>query len=127
MVKERLGRLCLNLARDPGLSAVLDDAGLPAEHWDALADAVRAGADPDALTRVLDAVEEAAAAAGIDGLTSTDRRFQPLPGAASGVRVAHGWRCPHAHPCGRVEVRADGAPECSLTADPLTPVKVVSG
>ena len=128
MVVDRIGRLCASLARDPELRTALNDVGLPPAHWDTLVEAVYDGADPDVLTLVLDAIEEAAAAAGVDAITSGNRTFQPLPAAAPGFRTTHGWRCPHPHPCGRAEVRpGSGTPTCSLTADPLTLVKVVSG
>jgi hypothetical protein len=127
MVMDRVGWLCRSLARDPGLRSVLDDAGVPARLWDTLVDAVRDGPGPETLT-ALDAMEDAAAAAGIDGITSGTRRFQALPDAAPGFRTARAWRCPHAHPCGRVEVGPlTATPACSLTAEPLVPVKVVSG
>jgi hypothetical protein len=127
MVGERLNQLCLSMAGDPGLRAMLADAGVTVGQWEALFTAVRDGTDVEALTPLLDAVDEAAAAAGIDGVTTGDRRFQPLPEAA-GFRTAYGWLCPHPHPCGRVQPSDHGTPPmCPLTSDPLTPVAVVSG
>jgi hypothetical protein len=124
----RVAALCTYLDHDPDVRKALDEGGLTAARWDELVDAVRTGAAPDVLAPLLDVVEDAAAAAGLDGVTTGTRRFESLPGSTAGFRVNHGWRCPHAHPCGRVEPDGGDQPRaCALTADPLTPVKVVSG
>ncbi|KUJ33576.1 hypothetical protein ADL25_44685 [Streptomyces sp. NRRL F-5122] len=115
------------MAGDPGLQAVLHGAGFTRTQWESLVGAVRDGGDPALLTELLDAVEEAAAAVGVDGITSTDRQFQPLPDVTAGVRTAHVWRCPHPRPCGRFEPGSTATPVCPLTQDPLTPVTVISG
>jgi len=128
MTVERVGHLCLNLANDPSLRSALAGAGLDSTQWETLVDAVRHGAGSAELTPVLDAVEDAAAAAGVDGVTTGDRRFEPLPDASPGFRATRGWRCPHPDPCGHVRIsRVRAAPVCPLTTDPLTLVKVVSG
>ncbi|GAA1895250.1 hypothetical protein GCM10009753_25200 [Streptantibioticus ferralitis] len=127
MALERVEQLCLSMASDPSLQAALHDAGFNRTQWELLVGAVRHGSDPEALTPLLDAIEEAAAALGVDGLTTTDRQFQPLPDATAGVRTTHRWRCPHPRPCSRVEPGSSTTPVCPLTQDPLTPVTVVSG
>jgi hypothetical protein len=128
MAAERVGRLCLSLVRDRFLRVVLTEAGVTTAQWESLAEAVRSGAGPETLAPLLDALEETAAAAGVDGITTGGRSFQPLPDAAVGFRTVRGWRCPHPHPCDRVQLSRDRAALlCPLTADPLTPVRVVSG
>lgn len=129
LVLERVAQLCASLGSDPGLRAMLIDHGVTEAHWETLLTAVRDGVDPPALTRVLDAVEQAAAAAGIDGLTTADRRYERLPDAGPGPRTVHGWsQCPHSHPCGRVHHADGGTPAvCSLSGVALTPVTVISG
>jgi hypothetical protein len=125
---DRVAVLCARLDRDPETWTVLDEGGMTSAQWDALVDAVRAGAAIEVLVPLLDAVEDAAAAAGVDGVTTTVRQYEPLPGSTAGVRAVRGWRCPHTKPCGRVEPdRGHQPPTCALTADPLTPVRVVSG
>jgi hypothetical protein len=124
----RVAALCAHLDRDPYVREALDEGGLTAARWDELVGAVRAGAAPDVLVPLLDAVDHAAAVAGLDGITTGTRRFEPLPGGSAGFRAVRGWRCPHARPCGRGEPdRGDQPPVCPLTADPLVPVKIVSG
>ncbi|TDD86693.1 hypothetical protein E1293_09280 [Actinomadura darangshiensis] len=125
MSADRVAALCEHLDHDPDLLEALDE--LPADRWDELVEAVRSGAAADVLVPLLDAVDGAAAAAGLDGLTTGTRRYEPLPGGTAGVRAVRGWRCPHPHPCGRVgSGGGDGTPGCALTSDPLAPVKVVS-
>lgn len=119
--------MCANVRLEPELPAVLAEAGLPADRWQELLNAVRGGADEAALTSLLDDVEEAAAGLGIDGVTTGSRQFRPLPASTAGVRTVHAWRCPHPHPCGHVQVMPSSAkPVCLLTEDPLKPVTVVS-
>ncbi|MGP3962748.1 hypothetical protein ACTWPT_42825 [Nonomuraea sp. 3N208] len=127
MSANRVAILCAHLDHDPGVRKALDEGGLPAARWDELIGAVRVGAALDALAPLLDAMDAAAAAAGLDGVTTGTRRFEPLPAAVAGVREVHAWRCPHARPCGRVEPGGDGRPPvCALTTDPLAAVKVIS-
>ncbi|GGM94608.1 hypothetical protein GCM10011609_35110 [Lentzea pudingi] len=116
----RVGRLCRNLGDDPDLRRALQ----PGDALNQLADAVKRGADTDALTALLDAVEDVAASAGIDGVTTGDRQYEALPDVS--VRTVRGWRCPHTHPCDRVET-GRRTPVCALTSDELAPVKVISG
>lgn len=120
---EHVARLCENLSRDPGLRAALAAHGA---DWEALATAIRRGEDAD---RALQAIESAAEAAGIDGLTSSSRRFEHLPSTGEAPRSIEGWsRCPHPRPCGRAHHTEGGtAAVCSLTGEPLTPVTVISG
>ncbi|MEU8232256.1 hypothetical protein AB0C12_21950 [Actinoplanes sp. NPDC048967] len=128
MPMTRLAALCANLDLDPRLREALDDGGLTGTQWDALVAVVRAGRPDDAVVvALLDAVEDAAGSAGLDGISTGPRGFEPLPGGTAGTRAVHGWRCPHPRPCGRGEPdRAGRAPACALTGDPLAPVRIVS-
>lgn len=118
---QRVSSLCRTLTCDPELRTALPDA-----PWQDLADAVRCGDGEQTLTPLLDSVEASAAAAGIDGVTTADRRFEELPASTPGIRAVEGWRCPHPRPCDRATV-AQGVRFCALTGDPLTPVTVISG
>jgi hypothetical protein len=123
----RVAALCANLDLDPRLREALDDGGLTDTEWDALVAAVRAGRPGDDIVSLLDAVEEAAGSAGLDGISTGPRGFEPLPGGTAGTRAVRGWRCPHPRPCGRGEPDRGGrAPACALTGDPLAPVRIVS-
>ncbi|MET7645860.1 hypothetical protein ABZS83_19945 [Streptomyces sp. NPDC005426] len=126
--QQRIAHLCTSLESDETLRAELEQAGFSAEDWAALVATVRTGAAWD-VTSLLDALEEAAAAAGLDGVTSPTRDFRLLPVHSPGMRTVSGWRCPHARPCGRVEAGAAPQPErrCELTGDPLAWVSVTSG
>lgn len=128
MPVDRIAALCVHLDREPQLREALDDGGLTASRWEEIVGAVRAGAALEVLAPLLDAVDDAAAAAGLDGVTSGPRRFEPLPDGTAGFRAVHGWRCPHPRPCGRGEpARGDQQPACAVTGDPLQPVRIVSG
>jgi hypothetical protein len=127
MVLRRVARLCTSLAKNESLRHELQQAGFPAEEWESLADAIHDTADSQRLTPLLDAIEDAAAKTGLDGLTSPVRQFEPLPAPSSGYRTVSGWRCPHPRRCGRVDLDAKVAPVCALTQDPLTQVTVTSG
>jgi len=120
-VLRRVGQLCATLESDAELRDELELAGFPGEGWDKLAEAVQAGA-PQPVLALLDAVEAAAAAAGVDGVTHPTREFRPLPGGLPEFRTITGWRCPHVHRCGRVHPATDPSDvqTCAVTGDPLT-------
>ena len=124
-VLRRIGQLCASLESDSELTEEIERAGFSSRGWADLADAIRTGS-PDALTALLDAVEDAAAAAGLDGITYPTREFRPLPNGLPDVPTVSGWRCPHAHRCGRVHPAADpsGTPTCAVTGDPLRRISV---
>jgi hypothetical protein len=125
MSTSRLAVLCGQLDLDAQVREALAEGGLSPAQWDELVAAVRAGTASDEL---LDTVEEAAQAAGLDGVTTGTRQFEPLPGGTAGFRAVPGWRCPHPRPCGRgVSRHGQDPPACALTGDPLSPVRVVSG
>ncbi|SEP46978.1 hypothetical protein [Amycolatopsis saalfeldensis] len=120
----RVGRLCASLESDDELRAEIERGGFPGRGWAELADAIRAGS-PRELTTLLDAIEEAAGEADLDGVTDPTREFRPLPnGSAPVVRAVTGWRCPLPHRCGRVELA--GSPRCAVTGDALTWISVDS-
>jgi hypothetical protein len=123
----RVARLCSNVDADETLLGELRQSGLSEHDWDLLVDAVRHG-QVRQLPPLLDAVETAGESACIDGVTSTTRQYQPLPGSER-IRKVSGWLCPHLHPCGRVELDATGQGEvrCALTGDPMTGRSVTSG
>lgn len=123
----RVTRLCTGLGSDATLRDELLRAGFSKRDWTRLVDAVRRG-ESDSLIPLLDAVEDAATAAGLDGVTVTTRQYQPLPGNSPGVRTVSGWRCPHPRRCERLHAGADpsDAPRCGLTGDSLAWVSVTS-
>jgi hypothetical protein len=127
-ILRRVGRLCESLESDAELRDEIEGAGFPSRGWEDLADAIRAGS-AEALAKLLDAVEDAAAAAGLDGITYPNREFRPLPGDLPEFRTISGWRCPHRHRCGRVHSATDsaGLRECAVTGDALTWISVDSG
>jgi hypothetical protein len=127
-VLRRAGQLCASLVSDAELKRVLDQAGFNARNWAKLSHAITTGSVQQ-LTALLDAVEEAAANAGLDGVTYPTREFRPLPPGLPGVRTISGWRCPHAHRCGRAHPAADqrDAPRCAVTGDTLSWFSVDSG
>ncbi|MFG3200405.1 hypothetical protein [Streptomyces sp. NPDC048192] len=125
-VLRRVGLLCANLESDAELRDTIECAGFTGRGWADLADAIRTGS-PDALRTLLDAVEDAAEAAGLDGITYPKREFRPLPNVSpAGIRTVSGWRCPHAHRCGRVHSTADPTDTrtCAVTGDPLAWISV---
>ena len=99
---------------------------LPDDTWARIAEAVRRGA-ADELIELLRELDDAAANAGLDGVTDTTREYRSPPGSP-GPRTVSGWRCPHTTPCGRAEVGADPRIErrCELTGDPLAWASVTS-
>jgi hypothetical protein len=127
-VLRRIAQLCANLKADSTLRAELRNSGVSERDWMRLAEAMRRGELGNVIP-MLDAVESAAAAAGIDGVTFPTRQYQPLPGSSPGFRTVSGWRCPHTLPCGRVGVGADRRTErwCALTGDRLAWASVASG
>lgn len=126
-VLRRVGQLCVTLESDTELRDELELAGFPDEGWDELAEAVKAGSSQQMIA-LLDAVEGAAVAAGVDGVTHPTREFRPLPGGLPEFRAITGWRCPHTHRCGRVHPATDSGDvqTCAVTGDPLTWISVDS-
>ncbi|WP_037064442.1 hypothetical protein [Pseudonocardia acaciae] len=106
---------------------MLTESGLSDGAWTRIVEAVRRG-QADELIPLLDELEDAAANAGLDGVTGSAREYRPLPASSPGVRTVSGWRCPHTHPCGRAEVGADRGIErrCELTGDPMAWAHVTS-
>lgn len=126
-ILRRVGQLCESLEADAELREEIERAGFPSGNWEDLAAAIRAGS-ADTLTVLLDAVEEAAADAGLDGITHPHREYRPLDEVLP-IRKVSGWRCPHSHRCGRVHATADASPvrRCAVTGDALTWISVDSG
>jgi hypothetical protein len=127
-ILRRVGQLCASLESDAELRGEIESAGFAHWDWDHLADAIRTGS-PHALTALLDAIEEAAVAAGLDGITYPTREFRPLPNGLPEFRAVSGWRCPHPHRCGRVYSATDSTAThiCAVTGDVLTRISVDSG
>jgi hypothetical protein len=121
-VQSRVTALCLHLVNGE-LSRLLNDAGAGTTLERLLA-AVRAGDPSKVSVADLDALEDAAAVLGIDGLTiavrSTDERGLAvrLPGMdGSGANFA--WICPN-RICCRVELDLfDTPPICAISGRPL--------
>jgi hypothetical protein len=126
-VLRRCGQLCASLDSDTELRDELEHAGFSGRHWDELADAIRTGS-PHAMSALLDQAEQAAAAAGIDGVTYPTREYRSLPNDPPEYRTISGWRCPHQNRCGRVQPSDDPADvqRCAITGDTLTWISVDS-
>jgi hypothetical protein len=127
MVTERIAQLCERLARDATLQDLLTQGGVTADEWDALYEAVLAGADPQTLTELLDRTDQVADHVGLDPVTTGIREYRPLPAGLPGYRSVEAWRCPHQRACGRSQVGGSTVPTCGLTGDTLEQVRVVSG
>jgi len=131
-ILRRVSQLCESLETDAELREEIERAGFPSGNWENLAAAIRTGS-ADTLTALLDAVEDAAADAGLDGITHPHREYRPLPGSLPGplpeFRTVSGWRCPHPRRCGRVYPTADASSvrRCAVTGDALTWISVDSG
>ncbi|HEY9328258.1 MAG TPA: hypothetical protein VIS09_08490 [Streptomyces sp.] len=125
-ILRRVSQLCESLETDAELREEIERAGFPSAGWADLAAAIRTGS-ADTLTALLDAVEDAAADAGLDGITHPHREYIPLD--VSGFGSVSGWRCPHLPRCGRVHPTADASPvrRCAVTGDALTWISVDSG
>ena len=125
-ILRRVSQLCESLETDAELREEIERAGFPSGNWEDLAAAIRTGS-ADMLTALLDAVEDAAADAGLDGITHPHREYRPLD--FDGFRPVSGWRCPHPHRCGRVHATDDASSvrRCAVTGDALTWISVDSG
>ncbi|MFI6897415.1 hypothetical protein ACIBM4_25215 [Streptomyces sp. NPDC050256] len=125
-ILRRVSQLCESLETDAELREEIERAGFPSGRWEDLAAAIRTGS-ADTLTALLDDVEDAAADAGLDGITHPHREYIPLD--VSGFGTVSGWRCPHLHRCGRVHPTSDATSvrRCAVTGDALTWISVDSG
>ena len=126
-ILRRVGQLCQSLESDAELREEIELNGFPRRSWDELTTAIRAGSVAT-LVALLDAIEQAAAKAGLDGVTYPTREYRQLPGGLPEFRTVSGWRCPHAQRCGRAQPAADPSPirSCAVTGDELTWISVDS-
>jgi hypothetical protein len=117
----RIAALCEQLA-DEELSRLLADADAETVLRRVL-DAIRADEPAKVSVADLDALEDAAASVGIDGLTTGVRAIDRgisthLPGIRPGGPY-FAWVCPQ-HACTRVELDTpDTAPVCAVSGQPL--------
>ncbi|MBM7093697.1 hypothetical protein ABZ606_10485 [Streptomyces sp. NPDC012461] len=124
-VAERLARLCMQ-AGDDGLRLSAERFGVAGELARLVA-AARAGTRGPSVTADLDALDDAFARHGIDGLTLGDRAFEPLRGGRSRPVVTV-WACPAGIACSRLEPQEqqgrrgrgrEEPPHCGLAGEPL--------
>ncbi|MGW5234795.1 hypothetical protein ACWEQU_21475 [Streptomyces nodosus] len=122
-VGERLALLCVQ-AGDEGLRERAERYGV-GEEFARLCRAAGSGARDPSVTADLDALDEAFARHGIDGLTVGSRAFEPLRGGQAHPVVTV-WACPAAVSCPRLEPQEErrgrrgvAAPRCGLTEIPL--------
>ncbi|MFE1947231.1 hypothetical protein [Streptomyces massasporeus] len=124
---DRLDRLC-RLLGGGELARRAREYGV-AEHLERVLGAVRDGTDPEWIRADLDALDEAFARHGIDGLTTRTRAYQPLSGTV-GHPVLRGWVCPAAHRCSRFTQHdtgtpgGDAGPVCEALGTPLVRVEI---
>ncbi|MFJ4355962.1 hypothetical protein ACIP25_06650 [Streptomyces massasporeus] len=124
---DRLDRLC-RLLGGGELTRRAREYGV-AEHLERVLGAVRDGTDPERVRADLDALDEAFARHGFDGLTTRTRAYQPLSGTV-GHPVLRGWVCPAAHRCSRFSQHdtgtpgGDAGPVCEALGTPLVRVEI---
>ncbi|MEU3490526.1 hypothetical protein [Streptomyces massasporeus] len=124
---DRLDRLC-RLLGGSELARRAREYGV-AEHLERVLGAVRDGTDLERIRADLDALDEAFARHGIDGLTTRTRAYQPLSGTV-GHPVLRGWVCPAAHRCSRFTQHdtgtpgGDAGPVCEALGTPLVRVEI---
>jgi hypothetical protein len=119
----RIAKVCVELGRSD-LRALAAEAGADAVLerilgyvGNGVPDAERAAAD-------LDALEDALARLGVDGLTHDIRQYRPVPGTSIHPPV-HRWMCPQ-RCCLRTEgdTAAQTAPVCAITGVALERVRL---
>jgi hypothetical protein len=122
-IGERLARLCVQ-AGDEGLRERAEHYGV-GEVLARLGQAARSGLRTSAVTADLDALDDAFARHGIDGLTVGARVFDPLRGVRAHPVVTV-WGCPAEASCSRLEPQEQQSgrsrnppPRCWLTEAPL--------
>ncbi|MFG2883595.1 hypothetical protein ACGFYV_15050 [Streptomyces sp. NPDC048297] len=128
-IGERLARLCAQ-AGEEGFREWAERYGA-GEALARLGQAARSGLRTPAVTADLDALDDAFARHGIDGLTVGARAFEPLRGGRAHP-VVTAWGCPAEESCSRLEPqqreqpeqRSDSSrtpppPRCWLTEAPL--------
>ncbi|MFJ3714844.1 hypothetical protein [Streptomyces sp. NPDC090057] len=121
-IAERLARLCVQ-AGDGGLRERAERYGVGGALT-RLGEAARSGSRAPEVAEDLDALDDAFARHGIDGLTVGPRALPPLRGGRAHPVVTV-WGCPAGAACSRLEPqeRRDGArtppPSCGLTGVPL--------
>lgn len=121
VANERIGRLCARLVQ-AGFEDRVARYGVT-ELIARITAGVKSGVDPDTLLDDLDALDDAFARHGIDGLT-TVREYRPLPGFI-GHPTMHVWTCPAPVPCARADMPASGAaPSCAITDMPLIQAEI---
>ncbi|CAL9346860.1 hypothetical protein [Streptomyces sp. enrichment culture] len=121
-VGERLARLCVQ-AGDDGLRSRAEQFGVGGALA-RLVEAARSGARGPSVSADLDALDDAFARHGVDGLTLGDRAFEPLRGGRPRPVVTV-WACPADVSCSRLEPREPGRhgrdepPRCGLAGREL--------
>lgn len=117
-VAERIEQLC-RICEDAEFNGLLHEAGAEALLGRILS-AVHAGASGTLTVEAdLDALDDAFAAVGVDGLTTSVRAYQKLEFDTGHPRI-QAWVCP-LKACSRSEPVPDAqsAPRCSVAAAPL--------
>ncbi|MFI9150095.1 hypothetical protein [Streptomyces sp. NPDC053367] len=119
-IGERLARLCPQTDGDALRErAVRYGVG---DELERLRDAVSSGERGPSVTADLDALDDAFARQGIDGLTNGARDYDTLRGTTAHPGVSL-WACPAPVACPRLVpqegAQADAAPRCGLTGTPL--------
>ncbi|MFF2202161.1 hypothetical protein [Streptomyces sp. NPDC058145] len=126
-IAERLARLCAQ-AGDDGLRERAERYGV-GDALTRLGEAARSGSRAPTVTADLDALDDAFARHGIDGLTVGPRGLDPLRGGRAHPVVTV-WGCPAEAACSRLEPqerrRASRTPppSCGLTGIPLVSRKI---
>lgn len=122
---ERIERLCLEYGRDSQLAAFMEDAGAA----DLLAAAVKVVVGeyaPEDMGALLDEIETVLQAAGLHGLTRSNREWRPLPGVRPEAEALTALVCPLDR-CTRAEPGpAQTGPGCALSGRPLKTVLLQS-
>ena len=119
---DRIRRLCVELGRGE-LAEIVGQADAEPVLDRLLGMLTAETADPAEVAAALDALDEAAVRAGIDGLTTGARGYRPVTWPVGAPQ--YGWVCPQRR-CSRAETEpADGGGYvCAITGAPLTRIRL---
>jgi hypothetical protein len=119
---DRIGRLCVELGRGE-LAGIIGQAGAQPLLERLVRMLTAETADPAEVAAALDALDEAAARAGIDGLTTGSRAYRPVTWPVGAPQ--YGWVCPQRR-CGRAETEPSDGDDyvCAITGAPLTRIRL---
>ena len=128
---DRIRRLCVELGRGELGGLLREEEGAEPLLTRLLRMLAAEKTDPAEVAAALDALDEMAALAGIDGLTTGTRSYGSITRGFASVKFSmpapqYGWVCPQRR-CSRAETTgpADGTEfVCAITGAPLTRIRL---